>query len=72
MNIHLDFSKAFSTVSCSLLVAGLKTWGLEKRIAGWVENWLGQQGQQYHLCLMLVVHVPQGLLVGPTGPILAP
>lgn len=50
VNVHLDFSKAFDVVSCSLLIAELKTQGLEKRIIGCMENWLGhhvQRGQQY-------------------------
>lgn len=52
VNVHLDFSKAFDMVFCSLLIAELKTGGLEKRIIGCVENWLGhhlQRSQQYNV-----------------------
>lgn len=37
VNVHLDFSKAFDMVFCSLFIAELKTWGLEKRIIGCVK-----------------------------------
>ena len=38
--VYLDFSKAFDTVSHSILLQKLAARGLDRYILGWVRNWL--------------------------------
>ena len=38
--VHLDFSKAFDTVSHSILLGKLATRGLDRYTLLWVGNWL--------------------------------
>ena len=38
--IYLDFSKAFDTVSHSILLEKLVAHGLDRCAVHWVENWL--------------------------------
>ena len=38
--LYLDFSKAFDTVSHSILLQKLADRGLDRYILGWVRNWL--------------------------------
>ncbi|CAM5077144.1 unnamed protein product [Eretmochelys imbricata] len=44
--LFLDFSKAFDTVSHSILASKLKKYGLDEWTTRWVERWLDCQAQQ--------------------------
>ncbi|GAB0178363.1 hypothetical protein GRJ2_000301600 [Grus japonensis] len=44
--IHLDFSKAFDTVSHSTLLEKLAAHGLDGRTLHWVKNWLDGRAQR--------------------------
>ncbi|CAM4588838.1 unnamed protein product [Lepidochelys olivacea] len=44
--LFLDFSKAFDTVSHSVLVSKLKNYGLDECTIRWVESWLDCQAQR--------------------------
>jgi len=41
--LYLDFSKAFDTVTHSILLGMLAAHGLDRYTLGWVKNWLGGQ-----------------------------
>ena len=43
---YLDFSKAFDTVSHSILLQKLAVHGLDRYTLGWVRNWLEGQAQR--------------------------
>jgi len=43
---HLDFSKAFDTVSCNILLEKLKKCGLDEWSVRWMENWLNGRAQR--------------------------
>ncbi|GAB0208453.1 mitochondrial enolase superfamily member 1 [Grus japonensis] len=45
-DIYLDFSKAFDTVSHSILLEKLVAHGLDRHTLCWVKNWLEGQGQR--------------------------
>lgn len=36
--VYVDFSKAFGTVSCNILIDKLMKYGLDKWAVGWSEN----------------------------------
>ena len=44
--VYLDFSKAFDTVSHSILLQKLAVHGLDRYTLGWVRNWLEGQAQR--------------------------
>ena len=44
--VYLDFSKAFDTVSHSILLQKLAAHGLDRYILGWVKDWLEGQAQR--------------------------
>ena len=43
--VYLDFSKAFDTVSHSILLQKLAVRGLDRYTLGWVRNWLEGRAQ---------------------------
>ena len=44
--VHLDFSKAFDTVSHGILLQKLAACGLDRYALGWVRNWLEGRAQR--------------------------
>ena len=44
--VYLDFSKAFDTVSHSILLQQLAVRGLDRYTLGWVRNWLEGRAQR--------------------------
>jgi len=44
--VYLDFSKAFHTVSCNILLGKLRKCGLDKWSVRWIENWLNGRTQR--------------------------
>jgi len=43
---HLDFSKAFDTVSHNILIGKLRKCGLDEWSVRWTENWLNARTQR--------------------------
>ena len=44
--VYLDFSKAFDTISPSILLEKLAVYGLDRYTLFWVKNWLCGQTQR--------------------------
>lgn len=44
--VHLDFRKAFDTVSHKILIDKLLNCGLKRQAAMWIENWLNGRSQR--------------------------
>ncbi|KAK4821235.1 hypothetical protein QYF61_016534 [Mycteria americana] len=59
--VYLDFSKAFDTISHSILLEKLAAHGLDRCTLRWVKNWLDGRAQRVVFCLISINDLDEGI-----------